>query len=75
MTHEDLASVQRCLVRNFSTTFKRRLRAGRKRPVLAAEYRGRRVARIPQLAAARPHRAQPGSSIGTGQARTASCRI
>jgi hypothetical protein len=33
---------------------KRRLRAARKRAVLAAEDRGTRVARIPQLAAARP---------------------
>jgi hypothetical protein len=46
---------------NFLYDFKRRLRAGRKRPVLAAEYRGTRVARIPQLAAARPRPALPGA--------------
>jgi hypothetical protein len=38
----------------FLYDFKRRLRAARKRAVLAAEDRGARVARNPQLAAARP---------------------
>jgi hypothetical protein len=38
----------------FLYDFKRRLRAARKRAVLAAEYRGTRVARNPQLTAARP---------------------
>ena len=42
-------------------TLKRRLRAARKRAVLAAEYRGTRVARIPQLAAAQPRPALPGA--------------
>jgi hypothetical protein len=42
---------------NFLYEFKRRLRAARKRAVLAAEYRGTRVARNPQPAAARPRRA------------------
>jgi hypothetical protein len=44
----------------FLYTLKRRLRAARKRAVLAAEYRGTRGARIPQLAAARPRPALPG---------------
>jgi hypothetical protein len=43
----------------FLYDFKRRLRAARKRAVLAAEDRGTRVARIPSLAAARPRRALP----------------
>ena len=52
----------------FLYDFKRRLRAARKRAVLAAEYRGARVARIPQPAAARPRRAHhataPSMAVG-----------
>jgi hypothetical protein len=46
--------------REVAQLIKRRLRAARTRAVLAAEDRGARVARVPQLAAARP-RALPGA--------------
>jgi hypothetical protein len=44
----------------FLYDFKRRLRAARKRAVLAADHRGTRVVRNPRLAAARPRQALPG---------------
>jgi hypothetical protein len=44
----------------FLYDLKRRLRAARKRAVLAADHRGTRVVRNPRLAAARPRQALPG---------------